>query len=481
MSRLPSLYARLPIWAQHRAVSAYGVYWHWLRFGPGYQAYVRQFKQRELFTTEEWDAWQRQRLISLLQAAATQVDFYRRTWSTQQISSAAAGTLEELPLLEKADIRSEPEAFLRGDMRPHPRLVFHTSGTTGTPIASIWTAHELRNSMALREVRSAGWAGVSFKSARATFSGRMVEPDPGSKGPFYRYNSAERQVYFSAFHLGPETAARYVQALRDHQVMWLTGYTFSYYLLARLILEQGLKVPELKAVITTSEKLTPEMRKMMEAAYGCRVYEEYSTVENSVFASECEEGKLHVSPDLGVVEILRPDGTPCEAGEVGEVVATCLIREYQPFIRYRVGDLAAWDGGPCTCGRAMPILKEITGRIEDVVTGEDGRQMVRFHGIFVDQPHVVEGQIVQESLSRIRVKVVPTEAFAEADVKDIVGRVRKRLGPSTEVIVETVDRIARTPAGKFQAVVSLIGNSGSVSEQVKVNAEKSAESTQVGF
>lgn len=465
MIRLPSLYARLPIWAQHRAVSAYGVYWHWLRFGPGYQTYVNEFKQRERFTLQEWEAWQTPRLISLLQAAATQVDFYRRAWNSQQISSAESGRLQELPLLEKADIRDEPEAFLRRDMRPHPRLVFHTSGTTGTPIASIWTVQELRNSMALREVRSAGWAGVSFKSARATFSGRMVEPDPSSKGPFYRFNSAEGQVYFSAFHLGPETAALYVKALRDHRVTWLTGYTFSYYLLARLILEQGLKIPDLKAVITTSEKLTPEMRKVMEAAYGCRVYEEYSTVENSVFASECEEGQLHLSPDLGVVEILRPDGTPCEAGEVGEVVATCLMREYQPFIRYRVGDLAAWDDEPCSCGRSMPILKEITGRIEDVVTGEDGRQMVRFHGIFVDQPHVVEGQIVQEALGRIRVKIVPTTAFTEADVKEIIGRVRSRVGPSTEVIVETVERIARTPAGKFQAVVSLIVDTGSVSER----------------
>ncbi|HVQ37076.1 MAG TPA: hypothetical protein VMS31_06070 [Pyrinomonadaceae bacterium] len=458
MSRLPSLYARLPIWAQHRAVSAYGLYWHRLRFGPGYRTYLREFKQRERFTTEEWEAWQQDRLVTLLRAAANQVDYYRQSWNTEARSAAEAGRLQELPLLEKDDIRNEPKAFLRGDMRPRPQLVFHTSGTTGTPIASIWTVHELRNSMALREVRSAGWAGVSFESARATFSGRMVEPDPSSKGPFYRYNSAEKQVYFSAFHLGPETAATYVKALRDHRIEWLTGYTFSYYLLARLIIEQDLKVPELRAVITTSEKLTPEMRKVMETAYGCRVFEEYSTVENSLFASECEQGRLHVSPDVGVVEILRPDGTACEAGEVGEVVATCLIREYQPFIRYRVGDLAAWDSEPCLCGRRMPILKEVTGRIEDVVTGPDGRQMVRFHGIFVDQPHVVEGQIIQESLARIRVKVVPASGFGDADMRDIAGRVRSRLGPETEVIVEQVDNIPRTAAGKFQAVVSLIGD-----------------------
>jgi phenylacetate-CoA ligase len=216
-------------------------------------------------------------------------------------------------------------------------------------------------------------------------------------------------------------------------------------------------VPPLKAIVTTSEKVTPEMRQVMEAAYGCRVYEEYSTVENVLFASECQAGKLHVSPDIGVVEILRADGTPCEPGEVGEVVATSLMHYSQPFIRYRLGDLAAWDGEPCECGRGMPVIKEVVGRIEDVVTGPDGRQLVRFHGIFVNQPHVREGQIIQETLDRLRVKVVPTADFSQDDVSDIIGRVQQRLSAEVSVIVEAVAEIPRTKSGKFQAVISLIG------------------------
>ncbi len=88
-----------------------------------------------------------------------------------------------------------------------------------------------------------------------------------------------------------------------------------------------------------------------------KVYEEYSTVESALFASECEYGRLHVSPEVGIVEILRPDGTPCEPGEIGEVVATCLFRSYQPLIRFKLGDLTAWDPEPCPCGRQMPVIK----------------------------------------------------------------------------------------------------------------------------
>jgi phenylacetate-CoA ligase len=282
----------------------------------------------------------------------------------------------------------------------------------------------------------------------------MSEPDPDSKGPFYRFNIVERQAYFSPFHLRAETAERYVYALRRHRIQWLTGYAVSYYLMARFILEAQLTVPRLRAVVTTSEKVTADMRKTMERAFGCPVFEEYSTVENVVFASECEHHRLHVSPDVAIVEILKPDGTPCGPGEIGEVVATGLLRVHQPLVRYRLGDLAMWDPDPCPCGRQMPVIKEVVGRIEDVLVGPDGRQMVRFHGVFVDQPHVREGQIIQEAIDRIRVKVVAADGFRERDASDVTRRVRQRLGMQVEVIVETVDRIPRTAGGKFQAVIS---------------------------
>jgi phenylacetate-CoA ligase len=449
------LYKHLPVWAQNWSVTAYGLYWHWLRFGPGYADLVAGYRLRERFSAAAWKQWQQQQLSIVLAIAADHIPHYQAGWSGEQKRSARLGRLEDLPLLSKDPVRVAPDSFVRQDRKPR-YWRFHTSGSTGTPICTIWTPREIRDSLAVREARSANWAGVSFRLPRATFSGRMVEPRPDSPGPFHRFNRIERQVYFSPFHLRPDTAHQYVSALRQHGTKWMTGYAVSYYLLARMILEQRLTVPRLQAVVTTSEKLTPAMRTVMEQAYGCRVFEEYSTVENALFASECPAGRLHVSPDVAVVEILRPDGTPCDPGEPGEVVTTSLTRSHQILVRYRLGDIATWDSERCPCGLEMPVLKEVVGRIEDVVVGPDGRQMVRFHGIFANQPNIREGQIVQEELSRIRVKVLPTAAFGEADVQEITARMRQRLGPEVRVIVEPVLEIPRTRAGKFQAVVSLL-------------------------
>ena len=454
MGKLDKLYARSPVWIQNAMVSTYGLYWHWARFGGNYQKIEKAYHQRESFSHLQWQEFQQKELKKVLSICCENVPYYRDHWTDAQKLAAKIGRLTELPLLEKDALRSNARSFWREDLDPFPKLIFNTSGTTGTPIATRFTLSEFRESLALREARSVNWAGTSFKEPRATFSGRMVEPDPNSDEHVYRYNAVEKQVYFSAFHLKPSTAHRYVEALHKHNIVWMTGYAVSFFLLARFILDQGLQVPPLKAIITTSEKLTSEMRAVMEKAYQCKIYEEYSTVESALFASECEHGRLHVSPDVGVVEILRPDGAPCGPGEVGEVVATCLFRSYQPLIRFRLGDLAAWDPEPCPCGRQMPVIKEVVGRIEDVVTGPDGRQLVRFHGIFVDQPNIIEGQIIQEDLRNIRVKVVCTNDFSEQDLVEIKKRMTQRLGLEVAIVVEQVETIPRTAAGKFKAVIS---------------------------
>lgn len=454
MSQLQSIYSRLPVWAQHAAVSGFGLYWYLTRFGGTYRPAVEAYRARDGYGPEQWRAYQEDRLRQLLSVAADRVPYYRQAWSAGAKVAARSGRLAELPVLDKEPVRADAGAFVRDDVKPRQVRTFHTSGSTGTPIRTIWNLEEIRMSRAVREVRSNGWAGVSFNMPRATFSGRMVVPDPDSRGPYYRFNVVERQIYFSAFHLRPETAGAYVEALWKHQTRWLSGYAVSFYLLAQSILEQGLRVPPLSAVITTSEKVTREMRSVMERAFQCRVYEEYGSVENIMLATECEAGNLHVSPDVGIVEILRPDGSACDPLEIGEVVATGLMREYQPFVRYRVGDLAAWDPEPCRCGRAMPVIKEVAGRLEDVVTGPDGRELVRFHGLFVDQPNVREAQVIQETLTDLRIKVVATPEFGPRDRADIIARVHSRLGSGVNVTVEVVPNIPRTKNGKFKAVIS---------------------------
>lgn len=459
MSVAARVYASAPVLVQHGLVSAYGWRWRRIRLGGEWPKFVREFRGREDFTAAEWRAFTTGKLREVLLSAFERVPAYAERWRALGITRARLACFEledlpSLPILSKNDVRRNPASLLIGGAPAPGTRVFHTSGSTGTPIATYSTPREMQRAMAVREARSANWAKVSFLDSRATFSGRMAVPSAVSAGPFHRYNFFEQQIYFSAFHLGPATVAQYVSALERHRPRWLTGYANSYYTLARLAEEQSLAVPSPRAIVTTSEKLTAAMRATITRVFGCPAFEEYGTVEDVLLATECERGGLHVSPDAGLIEIVDDEGQPVPAETPGRVVATGFLRDQQLFVRFALGDEAAWAATSCSCGRAMPCLREITGRIEDAVIGPDGREMVRFHGIFVDQPHIAEGQIVQTALEAITVNVVPAPGFGQADEDEIRDRIRARLTARVQVRVVTVPAIPRTAAGKFQAVVS---------------------------
>jgi phenylacetate-CoA ligase len=301
---------------------------------------------------------------------------------------------------------------------------------------------------------------VSYRQPRCTFSGRIVVPDPHTRGPFYRFNVFERQVYFSAFHLSPQNARGYVEPLERHGIVWGTGYAYAFEQMARMMLEQGIARPSrMRAIITTSEKLTPDGRRAIEQAFGCPVYQEYGMIEDAVFACEHADGRLRVSPDAGRFELVeRGTGRVIPEGEPGEgtVVGTSFIRRSQLLLRYRVGDLAEWDAEPDATGFEMPILKQIVGRIEEVVIGPDGRRFAQFYGVFTEVKGVRQAQVVQEKIDLLRIKVVPSPEFSEATVAEIRKRIHVRLTDAMQVEIEKVAEIPRTKAGKFQAVVSLL-------------------------
>ena len=92
----------------------------------------------------------------------------------------------------------------------------------------------------------------------------------------------------------------------------------------------------------------------------------------SNFAAQCEhDTRLHfLALDVLHPELIDPDtDAPLEvkAGQSGELVLTHLIRDCQPLVRFRTGDIIAIDETePCTCGRTGFRFRVI-GRSDDMV------------------------------------------------------------------------------------------------------------------
>lgn len=92
----------------------------------------------------------------------------------------------------------------------------------------------------------------------------------------------------------------------------------------------------------------------------------------SNFAAQCShDTRLHfVAGDVLYPELIDPDNEkslPIAAGQEGELVLTHLVRECQPLVRFRTGDIIAIDEtSPCKCGRTGMRFR-VVGRNDDMV------------------------------------------------------------------------------------------------------------------
>lgn len=443
---------------QHIGISAYGLIWKFRRYGGDFARKSAEFHSRDNFNIDEWHEYQTRELRRLLVHCYQNVSYYRDVFSERyiderQLQSFLLEDLVRLPLLEKNTIRIKPNQFISRNVNPKKLHIYLTSGTTGTPLAILSSDETDRSVQAAYEARVRKWAGLDHKMSRAMIGGRLVVPKGITSPPFWRYNIFEHQLYMSAFHISPANTPDYVQALNHFRPDYLVGYTSAHFFLARMIDELGLKVYKPRAVLTSSEKLTEDMRYQIEKVYQCEVFDGYSGVENCCLASECEYHRMHISPDVGIVEIVNAFGEQVKPGEPGEIVATGFLNFDQPLVRFRTGDMAIQSAELCPCGRNMPVLENVIGRLEDTVIGRDGRETVRFHGIFVGLPGVREGQIVQDTILDFRVRLVVDTDFEKGEMDIIRQRFEERLG-QINLVFEFVGQIERTERGKFRAVIS---------------------------
>ena len=93
------------------------------------------------------------------------------------------------------------------------------------------------------------------------------------------------------------------------------------------------------------------------------------------------------------------------------------------------------------------------GRLEDTVIGSDGREMVRFHGVFINIPEIIEGQIIQHTLTDFEIKVVTSQQLDESQQELILKRMQSQLG-EISLSINEVESIPRNQNGKFKAVIS---------------------------
>jgi phenylacetate-CoA ligase len=409
--------------------------------------------EREGWPHQQLRAWQEERLAHMLWRAATQVPYYRAQWRRrrQRGDRASWEQLENWPVLSRDAVRAQPGAFVADDCPPRQRLAGSTSGTTGAPLELWWQRAALRQYYALSVVRSRHWHGLRAGDRRALLDGRHVVPAERRVAPFWAWDRTLNQLSLSTFHFTAARAPAYLQALIDHRITCLSGYTSQLLTLAQEALAQAVSL-RMKVVIATGEPLTGDTRHTIARAFGCPVRDTYAAAEMAIAASECPAGRLHLWPEVGWTEV-HCDDAPAPAGVMGDLICTGMMNPAMPLVRYAVGDVGrlAADTAMCSCGRTLPRMDRIMGRTDDFLLTPAGERVRWLNTIFHDLP-VRHGQIVQHTPHRVSIRYVPGDGFSAAARTALRGRLELRMA-KVVVALEEVAQLPRTRAGKVRTVI----------------------------
>ncbi|MCF0107196.1 MAG: phenylacetate--CoA ligase [Holdemanella sp.] len=325
-------------------------------------------KEIETIPREELEALQSERLVQQVKHVYENVKFYRDRMIEAGVSPSDINGIQDLhklPFITKDDLKDQyPYGLLGVPLKDCVRIQ-STSGTTGKRVVAFYTQGDLDiwDECCARAIMAAG--GTKKDVVHVCYGYGLFTGGPGLNGGSHKVGSL-------TLPMSSGNTDRQLQFMTDlgSTILCCTpSYAFS---LAESIEERGLKGKiKLKAGIFGAEPWTEEMRKDIEELLGIKAYDIYGLTEISGpgVAFECEaQAGMHIQEDHFIPEIINPKtGEVLPAGEVGELVFTCLTKKAFPLLRYRTRDLCKLTYEPCKCGRTHVRMRKPMGRSDDML------------------------------------------------------------------------------------------------------------------
>jgi phenylacetate-CoA ligase len=421
-------------------------------------AYLDGYQRDQWLAPEQIAALQWQRLQRLLEHCYREVPYYRRRWRELGITPKDIRNLDDyaaLPVLTKADIREHFDELKADSWRD--RLLYKaTGGSTGEPMRFGFTreSNDRRTAVMWRGYE---WAG-SRMGRRTLFlwGGPVGDPTRAHQLKDRLYNTVFARRVLNSFKMTEANMADYADAIDRYRPDIIVAYVGPLVQLAEWLTACGRKIWRPQAIIGGAEAMHDFQREAIEQAFKAPAFNTYGCREFMLIAAECEQRHgLHVNSDHLLVELRGAHGTASD-GHTGEVVITDLFNIGMPFVRYANGDMATASTERCRCGRGLPLLARVEGRILDAIRTPGGHVLPGefFPHMLKDVPGLQRFQLVQRRLDRLDLSIVRGAGFDDASLEYIHREIDKVLGDSVQLHCHFVDEIPLTRSGKMRVTVS---------------------------
>jgi phenylacetate-CoA ligase len=425
----------------------------------------------ELEDTQWWPrekilVTQDERLRKLISYAYDNVPYYRNVFDQRALKPediVTSGDLAKLPILTRQLVRSNFNDLVARGFPKKELMPCLTGGSTGEALRFYRTRDDYHGWEAAAGLRAHKWAGYEVGEKLALFWGRHPRLSIADSLTRTARHFVQRVELFDALTMSEKKMPAFAKRLEGFDGGFIKGYPSAIYLMARYIEREGKHTIRPRAIITTGEALYDFRRELFSKVFGCETYSFYATNEVDAIASECSEHSgYHISAENVIVEILDDADKLVPVGKEGRILVTSLHNYGMPFIRYEIGDVGVISDKACPCGRGLPLLAEINGRVSDFIftRGGDCIPGIALNRSFLAGLGVEQFQIVQESYEKVVIKLVfggeyKCDRVNEA-VKKIERHFKSELGGDIDIVTELVDQIVPTRIGKRRMFISKV-------------------------
>ncbi len=369
--------------------------------------------------------------------------FYRRKYEAAKFHPSELKSLDDLkkiPILTKDEIRKYSEELILSPNKKDELILGPTSGTTGKALALYFD----------KKVEAREWASICYQWRRVGYKpgdGRIELRGFIDRDVDYLYMPDDKVLRINLVKLSEGNIEGILEKIEQVGYKFIHGYPSAVLKFANIIRKTNKKYNP-AAILMASEVLYDWQMNEIDTVFSCPKIIHYGMAERVALGAWADDRRYYFIPAYGVVEFDH---------EHNEMVATGLINDVMPLIRYLLtDDVEHFSSNPLPGKTLFPVVEKINGREEDVTFDSFGRvvppAIVTFP--FKYLRYIESAKIIQSAIGEIEL-VCETKFSSnfeplQVEINDVLKNLTKLYGENTKFKITLTDKIPLNASGKFR-------------------------------
>lgn len=360
-------------------------------------------------------------------------------YSDYNLLVASDVDLSRYPIIRKKDIIEKERSFVSKRFNSRMLRQVETGGSTGI---SLKLFRSIKST-----IKDIAFTDYIFSKIGDNLSIAVLRGQKPKSG-FYE-KLTDNYFILSSYMINEDLLDSYIKILSENKISCIHAYPSSLVVFARLIKQKygRIDLPHLKGILTSSETFSSQERDFVRGVFENNVIMiDYYSQNEQVCCAYSINGGPYVFPDnFGYVEFVDT-GEKLDGNIIYEIVATSVMNDTMPFIRYGTEDYVTLD----KAGNVVSII----GRSSDFVVNKNLNVVpciVLTRNVTLK--NVTNFQYFQEKPGNLVFRVKVTQNFSSVDKNYIIEDFVTSFNGLMDCTVEIVQEIEKTKAGKQRRLV----------------------------